>query len=87
MFKLRFLDEAKRTLKKLDRSVSIRILRKLAWLSNNAESIVEEGLRGDLSDFSKLREGDYRILYRIVREEAVIEVRFIGHRSEVYKHR
>ena len=86
-FQLRFLDEAKNSLKKLDKSVTIRILRKLTWLAEHADSVAEEGLHADLTGYSKLREGEYRIIYKILREEGMIVVRFIGHRREVYKQR
>ena len=46
-----------------------------------------KGLRKNLSGFAKLREGDYRIIYQVSREEKIVFVRFIGHRSEVYKNK
>lgn len=85
MYRLRFPESTQKAFNGLDRSVSVRILRKLTWLAKNADEVQEEGLRGDLSRFSKLREGDYRILYEIDFEEKVIIVHEIGHRSEVYK--
>ncbi|HMH44966.1 MAG TPA: type II toxin-antitoxin system RelE/ParE family toxin [Pyrinomonadaceae bacterium] len=33
----------------------------------------------------KLREGDYRIIYELLRSEEAIVVHLIGHRREVYK--
>jgi len=44
-------------------------------------------LRKNLSGFAKLREGDYRIIYQILNEEKIVFIRFIGHRSEVYKNK
>ena len=40
-------------------------------------------LRGTLSDYRKLRVGDWRIIYRIVDKE--IRIIAIGNRKEVYK--
>lgn len=85
MYRLRFLDAAENEFEKLDKSVSVRILRKLMWLAENAELVAEEGLRGGMSHLSKLREGDFLILYQILHDEQTIVVHDIGHRSEVYK--
>jgi mRNA interferase RelE/StbE len=85
MYKIRFFEEASRNLERLDKTIARRILRKLNWLADNAETVIPKGLRKNLSDFAKLREGDYRIIYQVSHEEEIIFVRFIGHRSEVYK--
>lgn len=85
MYQLKFSDPAKRSLRVLDKSVSVRILRKLNWLAENAESTKPEGLRGDMSGFSKLREGDYRVLYELIHDDNVVLIHSIGHRSEIYK--
>jgi len=42
-------------------------------------------LKAELSGLSKLREGDYRIIYQIIPEEEVILIHFIGHRRDIYK--
>jgi len=62
-------------------------LRKLNWLAENAEMIEPKGLRKNLSGFAKLREGDYRIIYQVSYEEETVFIRFIGHRSEIYKNK
>lgn len=85
MYKVQLLQEASRNLAGLDKSVARRILRKLNWLAENAESVEPKGLRKNLSGNAKLREGDYRVIYRMFHEEKIIVVRFIGHRSQVYK--
>ena len=87
MYQLQFLEPAQRALKSFDRSISLRILRKVNWLAQNAEATQEEGLHGDLAGDCKLREGDYRIIYQIDRKEKLIIVKVIGHRSEVYNRR
>lgn len=87
MYKIRLYEEAERNLARLDKTTVRRILRKLNWLAENAEMIEPKGLRRNLSGFAKLREGDYRIVYQISHEEEIIFVRFIGHRSEVYKNK
>lgn len=86
-YKVEFIEEAIRSLAKLDREITRRIHRKLIWLAENAKKIEHAGLRGDLAGKMKLREGDYRVIYEVLQDEELNKVRFIGHRSEVYKRR
>lgn len=44
-------------------------------------------LRSELAGFAEFREGDYRIIYEIIHAEEIIIIRFIGHRSEIYKNK
>ena len=44
-----------------------------------------EALKGTLAGLYRLREGDYRIMYQVLRKEHVIMIHSIGHRSEVYR--
>jgi len=85
MFTVRFLKSASRELERLDKVVRSRIVRRLGWLAENLDDISPEPLKGRLRGFYKLREGDYRIVYEILREERVILVHLIGHRREIYK--
>ena len=85
MYKIRLFEEAKNNFERLDQTIARRILRKLNWLAENAENINPKNLRNSLSGFAKLREGDCRIIYEISHEQETVFVRFIGHRSEVYK--
>ncbi len=84
-YKVEFIDEAIRSLSKLDREVARRIKRKLEWLAENAEKIEHLGLRDQLAGNAKVREGDYRIVYQVIDDEKLIKVRFVGHRSGIYK--
>ncbi len=85
MYKIRLFEEAQSSLARLDKVVAHRILRKLNRLAENAETVEPKGLRKNLSDFAKLRVGDYRIIYQVSHEEKTVFVRFIGHRREIYK--
>ncbi len=44
-----------------------------------------ELLTGTLTGFFKLRAGDYRIIYKVRKDENLIVIHRIGHRREVYK--
>lgn len=85
MFKVQFVDDAVDDIRRLDKSIARRVIRKIDWLAENAETIQLIGLRGDLSGFAKLREGDYRIIYELLYQDKIVVIHFIGHRSEVYK--
>jgi len=79
------LKEAVRDLEKLDKEIARRIVKKINWLAENAETVKSKGLRSNLAGLAKLREGDYRIIYEVIHAEEIIIIYFIGHRSEVYK--
>ena len=85
MYSLRLVHSAARDLERLDRPVASRILRKLRWLSENVVRMNHQPLKGDFSGLYKVREGDYRIVYEVLRQEETIVVHMIGHRREVYK--
>lgn len=85
MYQVRLLKDAVRDLEKLDQEGARRIVKKINRLAETAETIKPKGLRGELAGLAKLREGDYRVIYEIIRAEKVLIIHFIGHRSEVYK--
>ena len=62
-----------------------RIAQRIKWLAENVERMIPEALKGPLAGSYKLREGDYRIIYQVLRKEHVIMIHGIGHRSEVYR--
>lgn len=87
MYQVRFIKDAVRDLERLDKETARRIARKINWLAENAETIQPRGLRSNLSGLSKLREGDYRIIYELIHSEEIVIIHFIGHRREVYKNK
>jgi mRNA interferase RelE/StbE len=60
------------------------IFRKINWLGNNFEQVTPLGLRANLSGYCKLRVGDYRVIYSVEMELAIITIVRVGHRSEIY---
>ena len=85
MYTIRLLRPASRALERLDKAVATRVVRRLRRLSENLDEINPEPLKGHLRGLYKLREGDYRIAYEILRRERVIVVHLIGHRREIYR--
>jgi mRNA interferase RelE/StbE len=84
-FSPRILKNASRQLKKLDPPVAKRMVDQIMWLAEHFEEIKPEALKGDLAGLFKYREGDYRIIYQPLREEKVVVIYEVGHRSEIYK--
>jgi mRNA interferase RelE/StbE len=87
MYRIRILDVAARELAKLDKPVGRRIVKRINWLAENLDDIELEALTGDLVGLYKLRAGDYRILYEILRDERTVVIHMIGHRREIYRRR
>jgi mRNA interferase RelE/StbE len=85
MYAIRLLDAATRELDDLDGSIRGRVIERLRWLSENLDSIKPEALTGDLAGLYKLRAGDYRVVYGILRQEQTIVVHLVGHRRAVYR--
>jgi mRNA interferase RelE/StbE len=85
MYRLRILDAATRELAALDKQIATRIVKRVRWLSENLDSVRPQPLTGDLSDFYKLRVGDYRVIYEVLRRDETIVIHSIGHRREIYR--
>jgi mRNA interferase RelE/StbE len=74
-------------LERLDRPIGARIIQRIHWLAENFKSIKPKRLTGPLSGLYKLREGNYRIIYQVLRKENRIVIHFIGHRRDIYRER
>jgi len=85
MHDLRILDAAEDDLTRLDLAVAQRIISRIQWLAEHFDEIKPELLTGTLTGFFKLRAGDYRIIYKVRKDENLIVIHRIGHRREVYK--
>ena len=78
---------ALRQMKKLDRNIRERLSQRIEAL---AEAPLPPGaiqLKGLLPPLYRVREGNYRIIYRIQQDKLTILIVRIGHRSEVYRQR
>jgi mRNA interferase RelE/StbE len=84
MYQVELLPQAINDLRRLDKPVAQRIVNKLRWLAENFESTKSEALVGRLKGLSRLRVGDYRVIYEADRENRLITVHLIGHRREIY---
>ena len=86
-YRVHILDSAAEDLRRLDKQVGRRILRRLNWLADNFENIRPEIMTAQLSGLHKLRVGAYRVLYDVLLEERLIAVHRIGHRRDIYRTR
>ena len=80
-----FTEEAEEDISALDRQVRKRILDKLDWLENSFSEILPTVLTAQFRDYFKLRIGDWRVFYQVDWSRNIITVRYIDHRSKVYK--
>jgi mRNA interferase RelE/StbE len=85
MYTVIILPRAFDDIAKLDKSVAQQIVAKLDWLSENIDSITPTPLKGRWDRLSKLRSGDYRVIYEINYEAKVITVHKVGHRRDIYQ--
>jgi addiction module toxin, RelE/StbE family len=74
--------EAETFLKKCDKSVRDRIVKRLTTLGNDPEA--GKPLTAVLAGLRSLRIGDYRAIYEIKNSELLILVIKIGHRKNAY---
>jgi len=83
-FKLILSQRARDGLGGLDKPLAERIVKKLLWLAENAETASHKMLAGQWRGYCRWRVGDYRIIYIVDHEERVIDVALIGHRRDIY---
>lgn len=87
-WRIRFSKEADKSLRKLDRQVSARILDELEEVSRLDDPRTRgKALVGNLAGLWRYRVGDYRVVCDIEDEVLVILVVGVTHRSSVYRRR
>lgn len=87
MYRVRILHAATRDMARLDKPIGRRIVERITWVATNLDAIRPEPLTGELAGFCKLRVGDYRVIYEILRDERTVVIHAIGHRNEIYRRR
>lgn len=85
MHAVRILKAASRELARLDKPIAQRIVARIRWLAENLDNAKPKALKGELAGLYRLREGDYRIIYEIIRKEKAVIIHSIGHRREIYQ--
>ena len=87
MFSVVLSRTAANKLRKMDRGVAFRLLKRLKRLAEQMPEASLEPLKGDWKGSYKLRVGDYRIIFQVDWENQQIVVEDIDHRSRIYKRR
>ena len=82
MYEISFMKQAEDFLKRLDKQNQERISKKIDELKQNPK--LGDPLLGRLSGLWKLRIGDYRAIYKIIKEKVLIVILKLGHRKNVY---
>lgn len=87
MYSLKFTDNAKKQLKKMDKYTARLIVN---WMIKNIQNTTNprmygKALKGNLSDYWRYRVGDYRVITEIKDDALVVVAVEIGHRKEIYK--
>ena len=83
MYAVELLPSAAKALSRLDRSVQVRIARRIDRLAREPRADAVK-LRG-ADDIWRVRVGDYRVLYRIEDARLVVLIIRIGHRRDVFR--
>ncbi|MDU0349267.1 type II toxin-antitoxin system RelE/ParE family toxin [Actinomyces sp. MRS3W] len=78
-------DRAEKALRRLDRSIQQRLVRKLRKIqgADDPRDFLKP-MKGPLASLFRLRVGDYRVLIDVQDERCVILAIDIGHRSTIY---
>ncbi len=83
-FRILWKKSAVKELQEIPKEWRISILNHIDKLTENAKPSNSLKLKG-ISNFYRIRIGDYRIIYSIQNEMLTIEIIKIGHRKEVYR--
>lgn len=83
MYSYEFKSKAFKQLKKLDRSIQKKIVKKLDYLSKQEILVNSKRLVDPKIGTYRLRIGDYRVVFDL--EGKMITVLLVGDRKEIYK--
>ena len=84
-YRVHLLAPAIRDLARLDKPIGRRVVKRLSLLAERFESVRPEPPTGELAGFYKLRVGDYRVVYEVIRTEHAILIHRVGHRRNIYR--
>ena len=83
-YRIEFAPRADRQFRALERSLQVRLRRRIDSLAENPRPQGIKKLEGE-EDLYRLRVGDYRIIYQIQEKRLIVLVVGVGHRAEVYR--
>lgn len=83
-FQIEITKSAKKQLERLPKRDQRRIRKKIDALPDNPKPQGAKKLKG-VGELHRIRSGDYRIIYQILKNRLIILVLRIGNRKEVYE--
>ena len=83
MYKLFLTKTAEKDLKRIDERYQVAINNRFENLKENP--FIGKRLKDNLKEFWSLREGVYRIIYTVNKNDITVIIVTIGHRQGVYK--
>jgi mRNA interferase RelE/StbE len=84
-YTVRWDSEAQIDLKTIGKAEAKRIIEKVTRHLVKDPQGLGKPLRGEMSGLYRYRISNYRVIYRILKQEIVIEVISVGHRKDVYE--
>lgn len=83
-YDIQYKSSVKKDLKKLNQSDRKSIVNKIEKLKKDPKPQGSAKLKGS-ADLYRIRQGDYRVIYRLANNVLVVVIIRIGHRSDIYK--
>ena len=83
-YKIVWKQSARKELRKLPKEAVARIVGLVETLSENPSPPGARKLAGTENSY-RVRAGDYRVVYNVVKDVLVVEVIRVGHRKEIYR--
>ena len=84
-YELRLSPVAADRIRRLDRIIADRVMKRLRWLSEHFENSKPEALTGRFARLYKFKVGSYRVIYSINHEGKVLNVVLFDHRKDAYR--
>jgi len=85
LFKIDLKRSFEQDIKKIDKQFIAKIVEIVESLSSNPFPPQSKKLKGSVSSY-RLRIGDYRVIYKIETTTKLVEVFYVRHRKDIYKH-
>lgn len=84
-YEVRLLPDAERFYQKADRPLAGKLARCFEQLERNPRQHNNiRALKGELAGYYRYRVGDYRVIYSIDDDDALVSVVLIAHRKDAY---
>jgi mRNA interferase RelE/StbE len=84
MYKITYAKQVKKSLESFPKKDTIAILEKIELLAENPRPNGVKSLQGNLSDFYRIRVGNYRVIYSIEDEILTVYIVKVAHRKDIY---